>query len=178
MKFARIDNNGIVTEVIETKSHEELYSMFHADIAKLFAACPDETQLGWIFENGIYSKPVLTQPLPSKEELLNHAADKRWRVETGGIMIQGFQFPTTRDDRDMITAAISGMPLASLDVIDFKTSQGWIPLTYDQITAYATAFTSHVQACYSKERQIAEMINTGKITSFEEIEVFSWPSNE
>ena len=51
---ALIMNNTVLD--IE-KRDIDVYKYYHKDIAKLFVDCPDDTELGDIYENGEFKKP-------------------------------------------------------------------------------------------------------------------------
>ena len=52
---ALIMNNTVLD--IE-KRDIDVYDYYHEDIAKLFVDCPDDTELGDVYENGEFKKPV------------------------------------------------------------------------------------------------------------------------
>ena len=177
MKFARIEENR-VTETFETANHETLKVAFHPDIAALFTACPDDVQPGWLFENGVYLEPDVTPLLPSKQNLLDYAADKKWRVETGGILFNGF--PIATDDRSKIM--LLGAREKAKDNPSFQDewhigANRTVTLDAATIIALSNRVLDHVSQCFAFERKLSAKINEGVITTFEQIEHADWPSN-
>lgn len=39
----------------------DVFDYYHKDIAKLFVECPDDTEIGDIYENGVFVKPIVEE---------------------------------------------------------------------------------------------------------------------
>lgn len=111
-------------------------------------------------------------PEPTVEELRNIMQQKvteyRWQKETGGITVGDAIIATSIEDQNRIISVIANAALAEVTEVDFKTANGWITLTVDQIKGIAAAIALHVQMCFTKERAISEVINS--LETVEEIE--------
>lgn len=142
---------------------------------------------------GIYANP---QPGRAEEELSDdHAdvvacrnpppdlnaylADKRYRVETGGIVVPGDALMTCWTDR-----ATQGMLARTVQLLDkgmltepvkVKIPGGFTNLTRMQVEAISAAVAIHVQACFNIEADLAEKIASGLITTTAEIDAADWP---
>lgn len=108
--------------------------------------------------------------LPSSPDLKAVAADKRWRVETGGITVNGVAIPTDRASQAMIAGAVAYVQLNSGASIDFKAAGGFVTLTAAQMVAIGQAVGAHVQACFAAEKAMAADVSAGAITSVGQIE--------
>lgn len=85
---------------------------------------------------------------------------KRWEVETGGIILpSGVRVATGIDDQNRITSVIANARLAGLDSVSFKADSGWATLTLTELQGVAAAIAMHVQQCFSAERAHHEAIN-------------------
>jgi len=50
-------------------------------------------------------------------------------------------------------------------VLRWKTSEGFVDLTADQVLAVADAVSEHVQACFDREDALLGAVNAGSITA-------------
>lgn len=144
---------------------------------------------------GIYANP---QPGRAEEELAdNHAdvlafrnpppdlnaylADKRFRVETGGIVIPGD--PPMPCWTDRATQSMLGRVLDSIDrsfvtaPLNIKTPAGASAMSAEQISGIAALVAQHVQQCFDIEASLSAQIALGNITTTGEIDAAAWPSN-
>jgi hypothetical protein len=94
----------------------------------------------------------------AKAEKLTGLADLRWRKETGGVSLFGAAISTDRESQAMISGALGLVGANPAAVIDWKTASGWVQLDEPTVRAIALAVGSHVQACFSHERQLSEAI--------------------
>lgn len=114
--------------------------------------------------------------LPSADRLRAYAAEKRWRVETGGITVGGASIETDRASQAMITGAHAYALANPEATIAFKAAAGFISLSADQVIAIATVVGAHVQACFAAEATISAAITAGTITDFAAIDAADWPA--
>ena len=64
MKYARVNNSGVVQEVFVAATGS-ISEYFHPDVAKLFVPVADDVQANWVKnKDGTYSAPP--PPLPMK----------------------------------------------------------------------------------------------------------------
>lgn len=109
-------------------------------------------------------------PLPE------YLAEKRWRVETGGITVNAMPISTTRSSQALITGAYNLVQLDPAKIIDWKTQTGFVPLDATAIAAIALAVGNHVQACFALEAKLLADIDAGTITTKSEIDAAAWPA--
>lgn len=108
-----------------------------------------------------------------------YAAAKRYALETRGFIFQGHPIATDRESR----VSISGMALgASLLGNEFSTSWKcedgtFITLDATEALALATSVMSFVSACFGVESSIAAAIESGEITTVEQVDQAEWPLN-
>lgn len=113
--------------------------------------------------------PPLTQA-----ELKAFAADKRWRVETGGIVRLGMPIPTDDRAKLLLLGASSGM--ADADTAPYNVGTSSVTLTGAQYKALYAAIFAHVQACMARQVEIMAAIDAGTITTTAQIEAATWPA--
>lgn len=139
------------------------------------ASADDKAAIGVTWE----ADPVETPPAPTKAQLATAAAAKRWRVETGGITLNGVQIRTDEISQTKILGARVAAKEDANYALTWKASDGtFVPLTASQIIAIADAVRAHVQACFDAEAAVAAKINNNTYTTMAAIEAASeWPSN-
>jgi hypothetical protein len=102
--------------------------------------------------------PPLPTPAEAKAAKLAALAAHRYRVETGGIMVDDITIQTDRESQAMLTGAMLVLQSDPDRRIDWKGVSGWTTLGLAEITAISSAVAHHVQACFSAERRHAEAI--------------------
>lgn len=110
-------------------------------------------------------------PAPPPVDLLAYAADKRWRVETGGIIAYGV--PVATDDRAklMITGArVAAMADPEWATIWHGSDGGTYPLDAAAMTAISDAVEAHVNATFATFATIKAEIEAETITTTAEID--------
>ena len=98
-----------------------------------------------------------------KAMMLAALANRRWLAETGGILVNGLPVPTddkTQNRVDQIVKAYEDGDITG--PIDFKAGGVWISLTEPHFRAIKAAGATHIQACFSRERQIAATIDAAE----------------
>ncbi len=88
-------------------------------------------------------------------------AARRWQIEVAGIAVGGLTIAT--DDRSKLL--INGAALeALLDpsyVMQWKTPDGFVDLSADQVLAVARAVRAHVQSCFDREAELLTQLAAG-----------------
>lgn len=145
-----------------------------------------------LFPNGVpsdvakpgdhYDGEAFTSPPvapPNASQLKTYAADKRWRVETGGLIVSGTSVRTDEKSQSKLSGAIQLLAAdTSITAVDWEAQQGvWVTIDVATLTAIGVAVGRHVQACFSTLKAIQAEIEAGTITTFAEIEAAAWPSN-
>jgi Domain of unknown function (DUF4376) len=115
-------------------------------------------------------------------DLRKHLADKRWRVQTGGIIVTlgGNSLTVRTDDRTRaeVAQAREDAGYGAGWSTDWKLANGaFITLDAVAISAIAVAISAHVRACFSIERTLDAQIAAGSITTTAQIDAAAWPSN-
>lgn len=108
---------------------------------------------------------VAPQP-PSRNTLLAHAAEMRWRAETAGISVAGL--PVATDDRSkvMLMSARLQASTSPSFTIRWKTTDGdFAIIDAATIITMSDAVTAHVEACFDREADVASAINEGDVTT-------------
>lgn len=170
--FARLDGE-IVAEIVEIADDLSITDAFHPSL--IFVACDETTAVGMRYADGAFAE-VEPDP-PTRAELLAYAAEKRWRIETGGITVAGASIDTSRDSQAMITGAYAFSQANPEDPIKYKAASGWVTLDAATMAAIATAVGSHVQASFAAEEAVDAAILAGTITTVAGVDAADWPSN-
>lgn len=122
---------------------------------------------GYVYQSGAF---VLT-----RERLLEYAAEKRWRVETGGVEIDGIRIATDDRSKTLITGGRIKADADPEHRLRFKVGGSFVSLDAEQIIAISDAVFAHTQAAFDAEDAVIEAIATGTITTLAEINVWPWP---
>lgn len=125
---------------------------------------PAFTGQTWNASAWIHAKPALKEI----------AADKRFRMETGGLMVGGMPIATDRNSQNMISGAAKLFDEdPALSVIEWTASpDSFVTLTKVQLKAIGVAVGRHVQRCFARQKEIAALIDAGTITTAEQIEAW------
>ena len=109
-------------------------------------------------------------------ELKAYAAQKRWQVEAGGIVVAGVAVAT--DDRSMalINGTVGYLDDGGTGPIKFKAASGWVDVDAATILAIKQAIGAHIQACFAAEAAVDAAIDAGTITSIAAIDAWTWPA--
>ncbi len=106
--------------------------------------------------------------------LVQQIADRRWRAEVAGIDIGGMRIDTGRDSQALITGATVQAMLDPSYALRWKTPDGFVDLTAEQIIGVATAARAHVQACFNREAELLDALEAGTFTP--EMLEQGWPA--
>lgn len=127
-------------------------------------------------EEGGFVEPA--KPAPTTDELIAHAAAKRWQAETGGIEVGGV--PIATDDRSK--QMIIGARLAADADVGWSTT--WVAAdgsvaVIDAATmiAISNAVLAHVGVCFAVFATVKADIEAGTITTTAEIDAADWPGS-
>jgi hypothetical protein len=122
-----------------------------------------------------YVPPVPPTP-PTLEEAkaskLAEIAAARYEEETGGVTLNGISIDTSRESQALITGAALQATLDNTYTCRWKTAQGFITLNAQTILAVAVAARQHVQACFDREAELAERIETAATAG--EVNAVTW----
>lgn len=106
----------------------------------------------------------------AKQKLAEYAAEKRWQKEIAGITVGGAPVRTDRESQGLIAGAFQMVQDDPQKVIKFKTAGGFVDLDATMMGAIARAVGQHVQACFAAEASVVADIDSGAITTFEQVD--------
>ncbi|MCX5496423.1 hypothetical protein OSH11_17080, partial [Kaistia dalseonensis] len=115
-KFARVLAGTVIEPPLDWAEFTP-DKAFPAELAAEYVECPEDIGQGWSFDGEQWAAPVAPAGPPTKAELMAYAADKRWRVETGGIVVDGAVIRT--DDKSQ--SRVSGAALLAFSDPDLVT---------------------------------------------------------
>ena len=108
----------------------------------------------------------------ARERKRAEIAAARWAAETAGIDVNGFTVRTDRESQALITGA------ALQTIVDYdyecrwKTSDGFVHLSAEQIKYIAQLVRLHVQGCFDREAELCGLID--KAESPDELGGIAW----
>jgi hypothetical protein len=80
---------------------------------------------------------------------------KRWSVETSGITVSSVPVATDAQTQAKLSGALQLVQADDTVLIDWKGSDGtWSQLNASAVTTIAMAVGSHVQACFTREKEL------------------------
>lgn len=88
-------------------------------------------------------------------------AARRYQVEIAGITLNGAHIDTGRDSQGLIAGAALAAVLDGQYSVRWKTADGFIELTAEQILGVASAVRAHVQACFDREAELLAALQDG-----------------
>lgn len=98
-----------------------------------------------------------------RAERLAELAAIRYRHETAGVSVAGAPVRTDRQSQALVTGAYCTALLNPSAQIDWKGADGnWSRLDAATMTAIAATVSAHVQACFSRECALAELIGAAQ----------------
>ena len=95
----------------------------------------------------------------AKEKKRNEIASARYEAECAGTEVNGMTIKTDRESQALITGA------ALQAIVDYdyecrwKTSDGFVHLSAEQIKYIAQLVRSHVQSCFDREAELCGLID-------------------
>ena len=114
---------------------------------------------------------------PIAPDLAAYAADKRWRVEEGGTIWNGWPVATDRTSQQKVLAefvAVGGGLRAENST--WKFADGFFrAVSNAAFPALAMAVRAHVEAAFATEATICAGIDGATITTVEQIDAAAWP---
>jgi len=158
---AHIITDGKISNTIEVESLDFLPGLIDAEIGG---------GIGDIWDGESFSKPI--PPAPTLDECKAELAKIRYEHEIGGTAVAGITITTDREDQAMLNSAYTAVQLDPAKVIDYKTTNGWVQVDASTITEMSRAVIDHVQACFTRERELSGMLDVDIDTDLN----VGWPS--
>ena len=94
-------------------------------------------------------------PVRCRERFALAVNERRKAAETAGIVVGEQDVPTGREDQAMLAGARQYVQMHPEAVIDWKNPDGsFTPLDAAAVEALASAVGAHVQACFTREKEL------------------------
>lgn len=123
---------------------------------------------GYEFVNGtVYKK--YTREVITPEILKDYSGSYRKNYEESGITVNGAGIYTNRESQFMISGIFNFCQVNPALVIQYKTIDGFITANSTVMQGIAIAVGTHVQNCFAKESEVSDLIDSGDITTRDEI---------
>lgn len=113
-----------------------------------------------------------------KATLVAYAADKRWQIETRGIIVNGASIRTDEKSQNRVAgAALLATNDPDLTMIDWEAQPGlWVEVSAATMKTIGIAVGRHVQACFTALKLVQAAIEDGSITTPAQIDAAEWPT--
>jgi len=99
-------------------------------------------------------------PVRTKTSLLADVAEKRWQVETSGIVIAGHHITTDRESQAQLFSAYTSLKSGLINDTAWKTADGhFTQVTLPELEPIAQAVALQVRACFAAEEAHSKAIN-------------------
>lgn len=119
---------------------------------------PDNPEL----VDGEWSQRWMVVDLPleeAKQSLLAELAAKRWDRETAGVTVEGMPIKTDRESQALLTTVYFKAKLDPNFTVVWKAAPGvHVPVTGTQLVEVGDVAFAHVQACFAREAELADLI--------------------
>ena len=126
---------------------------------EFYLNCPDSAT------HIINNEPVIIVPEvvpPTLAEVktakLAELAAARYTEEIGGIVVGSVTIATGRESQAMMTGAYVSLKQGLMQSVNWKGDDGWVTATLTEIEPIAQAVGQHIQACFTKESQLAAQV--------------------
>lgn len=172
MKFATFDENGTLMGRYDSGIHSFIPENAVELDEAVFLATRTDTDGIWKLVDGA----VVKVPVP--EVVTNYAAlfaAERFAKEASGITVEGVSIETTRDSQALIASTGLSAILDPEYRCNFKTLDGFVQVNATQILAIAKAVRAHVQACFDRELDLLNALESGTYT--DEMLREGWPDS-
>ena len=107
-----------------------------------------------------------------KEAKLAELASARYTEEIGGIVVGSVTIATDRESQAMMTGAYVSLKQGLMQSVNWKGDDGWVTATLTEIEPIAQAVGQHIQACFTKESQLAAQVAAA--TTVEAVNAIAW----
>lgn len=123
-------------------------------------------------EQAAYDAAQTAHQQGAQQRALSALARHRYKVETGGITVNGLTVLTDDRSKLMINGALAAATQNPSFTTKWKTPTGFVTVNATQIAGIATAVSAHVAKCFDAEATVAaEVANYNEetiITAFDE----------
>jgi hypothetical protein len=109
----------------------------------------------------------------SKTEKLKELAYARYLEECEGILVAGIMYGTHRDSQAQVAYTYAALTSGAIDSVDWKTGNaGFITHTAVTFSQVYAAVVAHVQAAFSKEKELVYAVANAQ--TIEDVEKIVW----
>jgi hypothetical protein len=151
----------------------------HDPVTQRIVANPCEL---WPIDATTATKTYRVEDIPIgelKTLFLAAVAEKRWEVETAGVVIGGIRIKTDRESAAKLTAAyVKADRDPGYAIANWKVADGtFVTLSAAAILAAGDAVSAHVQACFDREAALSvEILASTDVELLSDIDIESgWP---
>ena len=134
--------------------------------AKISAASFDPaTHHAPVWSGTAWADPVAKSLAELQTAMKAAITERRWAVETGGITLNGAAIATDAATQAKLSGALQLVQDDDTRVLDWKGVNGWISLNAAGVTAIAVAVGLHVQACFTREKEMLAAVTAAETTA-------------
>lgn len=171
MSYAARIHDGVVVELVTLPDGIAIAEAFHPDAG--FVVAPAGTMVGMLYDGAFHPAPEPEVPSAAevKAALVAYAADRRWQIETGGVVIGGA--PIATDDRSKIMimcARVAAQAAPDWTTVWHGTDGVTYPLNAAAMIAISNAVEAHVNGTFATFASVKADIEAGEITTTAEID--------
>lgn len=142
--------------------------------AEQYRSLKDGQDRGLLIQLDAAGRPILVERPAPVVDIPALIAARRYQAETSGITVNGMDVPTDRDSQAMVTGAALASVIDPNYTCQWKTAEGFVDLTAQQIIALASAMRAHVQSCFDREAALLAALGAGTYTD-EQLDQ-GWPA--
>jgi hypothetical protein len=171
MKYALFDENSYLQTCLIEGVHPIPASAVKID-QNLFVRLTQET-------DGLWRKvgdKIIKEPFPQvAPDYARSVAAERYEREDSAVLVGGLSIATSRESAGLIYGAGLSAILDPDYRCNFKSLDGFVQIGALQIIAIAKAVRAHVQACFDRELELLQAIESGTYT--DEMLKEGWPDS-
>ncbi len=97
----------------------------------------------------------LRDPTARKEELASIRYDK----ETGSVTVSGLVISLDTESKAKIGQLVQRLQISTIDKVNFKSGNGWIELTSNEVITLASKLGTYVQSLFDYEKVMSDQID-------------------
>ena len=146
MKWIRLENN-IVIEILPTNPN----GLYTQEFVKTCMSVSDEVEVGWIYKNGIFSKPDNRKFLYDSK-MVEIVYKRQIKIDSGVIYNEN-KFDSDQQSKDNITGVLQSLNLGWIlppDFVWMSYDNKPIPFTEKDIKQLAIIITNFTSDVYAK----------------------------
>lgn len=164
-------STGAISKIMSGKIENLLLNVQEGE--EFYLNCPD-TATHIIDNEPVTIVPEVIQPTLEevKAAKLATLAAGRYNQEVGGITVDGVTIATDRDSQAMMTGALLSLQSGLVASVNWKGENEWVSLTLAELEPIAQAVSMHVQACFTKEGQLAAQVAAAE--TVEAVNAIAW----